>query len=159
MDLRIIYAVILSILPVSELRGGLPLAIIFARDNNIPIALVFILILTINILAIFLAFFFLDKLHKLFLKIKIYRKFFERYLGGFQKKMDKFEKKYSTIGFLALTLFVAVPLPATGAWSGVLISRLLGLDRKKSISAIAIGVIIAGVLVLLGMLGFMRFFL
>ena len=158
MDLRIFWALILSILPISELRGGLPLAIIYARENSVPIALVFSLVVMLNILAIFLAFFFLDRFHHLFLKMKFYRRFFDKYLERFQRKIDKFEKKYSAIGFLALSLFVAIPLPATGAWSGVLISWLLDLDRKKSVLSIALGVIIAGVLVLLGTLGFLSLF-
>lgn len=158
MDLRIIYAIILAMLPISELRGGLPLAIIYANQHKIPIFLVFSLIVMINILIIFFVFYFLDNTHHLFLKIKIYRKFFDKYLERFQKKVDKFEEKYSSIGFLALSLFVAIPLPATGAWSGCLISWLLDLDRKKSIFAISLGVIIAGILVLLGTLGFLNLF-
>lgn len=158
MDLRLIYAIILSILPISELRGGLPIAIIYAREHSIPMILIFSLIVMANILAIFIAFFFLDRLHHLFLRIRIYKKFFDRYVERLQKKVDKFEKKYSARGFLALTLFVAVPLPATGAWSGCLIAWLLGLDRKKSILSIALGVAIAGALVLLGTLGFLSFF-
>jgi uncharacterized membrane protein len=158
MDLRIIYALLLSILPISELRGGLPLAIIYAREHSIPILLIFSLIVMANILAIFLAFFFLDKVHHLFLKIKFYKKFFDRYVEKLQKKVDKFEKKYSARGFFALTLFVAIPLPATGVWSGCLIAWLLGLDRKKSILNMAIGVAIAGILVLLGTLGVLSLF-
>ncbi len=158
MDFRIIWAIILSILPISELRGGLPLAVIYANQHNIPLSLIFPLIVMANILAIFLAFFFLDRFHHVFLNIKVYKRFFDRYAERFQKKVDKFEKKYSAMGFLALTLFVAVPLPATGAWSGVLISWLLDLDRKKSMLAIALGVLIAGILVLLGTLGFLNLF-
>ncbi len=158
MDLKIIYALILSIFPISELRGGLPLAIIYANQHNIPIALIFPLIVMTNILAIFLAFFFLDRFHHLFLNIKFYKRFFDKYVERLQKKVDKFEKKYSSMGFLALILFVAIPLPATGAWSGVLISWLLDLDRRKSILAISLGVLIAGVLVLLGTLGFFNLF-
>jgi uncharacterized membrane protein len=158
MDLGIIWAIILSMLPVTELRIGLPKAIIYANQHNIPIVLIFSLIVMANILAIFLAFFFLEKFHPLFLKLKGYKRFFDRYVEKFQGKVDKFEKKYSAIGFLALSLFVAIPLPATGAWSGVLISWLLDLDRKKSILAISLGVVIAGVLVLLGTLGFLTLF-
>jgi uncharacterized membrane protein len=158
MDFRIIWAIILSMLPISELRGGLPLAIVYANEHNIPVASVFSLIVLANILVIFFAFYFLDNIHHLLLRIKSYKKFFEFYISKIQKKLDKFEKKYSAIGFLALTLFVAVPLPVTGAWSGVLIAWLLGLDRKKSILSISLGVIIAGVLVLIGTLGFLRIF-
>jgi len=154
MDFKLILAIILSILPISELRGGLPLAIIYANQHNIPIFFVFTLIVLTNILAIFIAFYFLDHLHKFFFKkIKFYRKFFESYINKLQKKVDKFENKYSTLGFLALTIFVGIPLPGTGAWTGCIISWLLKLDRKKSILSIAFGVIIAGILMLLGTLG------
>jgi uncharacterized membrane protein len=157
MDLRIIYAVLLSMLPISELRGGLPWAIIFAEEHGIPIAFVFLLIILANIVAVFIAFYFLDNLHHLFLKNESYKKFFEFYISKIQKKIDTFEKKYSATGFLALTLFVAIPLPATGAWSGVLIAWILGLDRNKSIWAISLGVVIAGILVLAGTLSFLNF--
>jgi len=159
MDLRLIYAIILSILPITELRAGLPLAIVYANDNNIPIILVFILIILVNILAIFLAFFFLDKIHERLLKLKFYKRVFEFYLNKLQKKTDKFEKRYSAIGILALVLLTAIPLPVIGgAWTAVLLSWILDLDRRKSILAISLGVIIAGILVLLGTLGFLNFF-
>src|SRR4030042_4605213 len=157
MDLRLIYAIILSILPISELRG----AFIFlsaqgmVKISNSPI---FFLIILTNICAVFIAFFFLDHIHLVFMKNRFYRKIFESYISRFQKKTDKFEKRYSAIGFLALTLFVAIPLPVTGAWSGCLLSWLLDLDRKKSIISIIAGVIIAGMLMLLGMLGFLSLF-
>ncbi|MDD5699718.1 MAG: small multi-drug export protein [Candidatus Nanoarchaeia archaeon] len=154
MDLRIIYAILLSILPISELRGGL----IYASLNNLNPITSFLACTIANILVIFFVFFFLDNIHHLFLRDRIYKKFFDGYVKIIQGKVDKFEKKYSAIGFLALALFVAIPLPATGAWSGVLISWLLDLDRKKSILAIASGVLIAGILVLLGTLGVLGLF-
>jgi len=158
MDLTIIFYIILSMLPIVELRGGLPLAIHYAIENNLPIPLVFFLIVLSNILVIFFVFYFLDNLHKIFLKCSAYKKFFEFYVNKMQKKIDKFENKYSTLGFLALMIFVAVPLPGTGAWTGCFISWILGLDRKKSIFSIAAGVLIAGILMLLATLGFLMFF-
>lgn len=158
MDLRLIYAILLTLLPVTELRIGLPLAITYAIDNNIPIFFIFPLILFLNILVIFFVFYFLDNLHHIFMNNKIYRKLFEKYLKKFQRRVDKFEKRYETGGFLALMLFVAVPLPGTGAWSGCLVSWLLDLDRKKSILAIGSGITIAGILILLGTLGFISLF-
>ena len=151
MDLRLLYALILTVMPVTELRVGLPLALFYAKDHSIPFSLIFILIILVNILAIFLIFYFLDNLHHLFMKNKWYNKLFSKYIGKFQRKVDVFEKKYQTGGFLALILFVAVPLPGTGAWTGCLLSWVLGLERKKSIMAIATGVFIAGLLILIGM--------
>jgi uncharacterized membrane protein len=158
MDWSIIFYIILSALPIVELRGGMPLAINYAIENNLPIFLIFFLIVLANILVIFFVFYFLDNLNKIFLKFSWYKKFFNFYVSKMQKKIDKFEKKYSTIGFLALMIFVAIPLPGTGAWTGCFISWILGLDRKKSIFSIAAGVLIAGILVLLATLGFLMFF-
>jgi uncharacterized membrane protein len=158
MDLRILYAIILSFLPISELRGGLPLAILYAIDNKIPIILIFLAIVLVNILGFLFAFYFLDNIHNLFMKIKIYKRFFEKYALKLQKKADKFEKSYKNLGFLALMIFVAVPLPGTGGWTGALISWFLGLNRKKSIIYISLGVLIAGIIILLGTLGIIRIF-
>ncbi len=158
MDLKIIYALILTIMPVTELRAGLPIAIIYAIEHNIPILLIFFLIVLLNILIIFFIFYFLDHLHNIFMNFKFYRKFFESYLKRVQKKVNRFEKRYKALGFLALVLFVAVPLPGTGAWTGCFVSWLLGLNRKRSFLAIALGVLIAGILVLLGTLGFINLF-
>ncbi len=158
MDLRLIWAMLLTIMPITELRVGLPLAIVYALDNNIPVWLIFSLVILLNVLIIFFIFYFLDNLHNLFLKSKIYRKLFEKYMERFQKKVDKFEKKYSVLGFLALVAFVAVPLPGTGAWTGSLLSWAVDLDRKKSILAISVGVLIAGLLILFGTLGFLKLF-
>ena len=152
MDLRLLYALILTIMPITELRAGLPIAIMYAMEHNISMILIFPLIILINILMIFIIFYLLDTAYKIFRHIKFFRKIVGMFLKKFQKKVDKFEKKYETAGFLALVLFVAVPLPGTGAWSGCFISWLLGLDRKKSILAIALGVLIAGIFILFGTL-------
>ena len=156
--LKLIYAILLTLAPITELRIGLPLAIDYAKESGIPIILVFFLIIIINILLIFIVFFLLDTVHKFLMNFDNYRKGFDFYLEKMQKKIDKFERKYQKIGFLALMLLVAIPLPGTGAWTGCIISWVLGLERKKSIMAISAGVMIAGVLILLGMLGFTLFF-
>lgn len=157
MDLRLLWAVILTVMPISELRVGLPLAVLYATEQGIPVWLIFSLIVLLNILVIFFVFYFLEHLHHIFLKFKPYKKIFEKYIGKFQKKVDKFEKKYETLGFLALVLFVAVPLPGTGAWTGCLLSWLTGLDKKRSVLAISLGVFIAGLFILFGTLGFLNF--
>lgn len=145
----LLWAVLLSVLPVSELRGGILYAVLSGIN---PFAAFFVCVLA-NIIIIFFIFFFLDFLHESFLKIEVYRKIFDFYIKSLRKKVDKFERQFSAYGFLALTIFVAIPLPATGAWTGSIIAWLLGLERKKSIFAIALGVLIAGVIVLLASLG------
>jgi len=152
MELKLLYAIILTILPITELRVGLPIAILYAKENGI------LFILLINLILIFLIFLFLDFLHERLMNLKFYKKFFNFYLKRFQKRVDKFEKRHEALGFLALVIFVAIPLPGTGAWSGCLVSWILGLERKKSILFISVGIIIAGLLIFLGTLGFLRAF-
>ena len=115
MDFSILFYIFISMLPVIELRGGLPIAINYALQNNIPIFLVFFLIVLSNILVIFFIFYFLDNLQERLMKNSAYKKMFDFYIKKMQKKVDKFEKKYSSLGFLALIIFVAIPFPGTGA--------------------------------------------
>lgn len=150
---QLLLAILLTIAPVSELRAGMPLGILYALENNIPVFPIILLIIIVNCAVVFLIFLFLDKFHNSFMNIKWYKKFYESYLRGIQWKVDKFEKKHSAYGMIALTLFVAIPLPITGAWTGTLISWLLGLERKKSLIAIFAGIVIAGTIVSLLSLG------
>ncbi len=150
-----ILSIIFTLLPITELRVGLPLALVNASKNNIPLGPTFILILLLNVLLIFFVFFFLDYLHNFLMKIYIYEKLFSKYLIHLQKRSHSFEKKFKSIGFLALVFLVAIPLPFTGAWTGGLLSWTLGLNRKKSIAAIALGVVIAGTIIFFATLKFL----
>lgn len=152
MDLKLLYAILLSLAPIAELRIGMPLAIAYSLENNIPVIFGFLVSVIANILVVFFIFFFLDFLHLKFMKIEAYSKFFKKIIYKIQKKANVFEKKYNLIGFLALAFFVAVPLPGTGAWTAAFISWILGLERNKSIASIAVGVIFAGIIVFLSSL-------
>jgi len=153
MSWQIILGLILTIMPVSELRGGLPVIVEYLVRNNMAVWPWFLAVLILNISVIFFIFFFLDFIHDKFMKIKFYRRFFERYMEKVQKKAEKINRKMDNIGFLALALFVAVPLPGTGAWTGTLIAWGLRLKRKESILAISAGVVIAGLIILFVSLG------
>jgi len=144
---------ILSVLPITELRGGLPVALHYATKNDMSVWPVFFLILFLNIAVIWFVFFFLDFLHDHFMKISLYGRVFGFFINRVRQKAEKVKAKLPTYGYLALTLYVAIPLPVTGAYTGCLIAWLLGLDRKKSVVGIALGVCIAGVLILLASLG------
>ena len=117
---KLLYAILLTLMPVTELRAGLPLAVSYALENNIPVFLIFILILALNILLIFFVFYFLDEIHLHLMKLKYYKNVFNRFLKRFQKKADKFEEKHEKTWFWALVFFVGFPFPGTGAWSGCL---------------------------------------
>jgi len=158
MNLNFFLALLLTIVPFIELRGGLPLAIVASKEIGLPISLIFLLIVSLNVLLIFFIFFFLDHIHKHLLKWKFYKNNFEKQLLRLQRKIDKFEKNYNKAGFWAMVFFVAIPLPGTGVYSGSLISWVLGLNRKEMILAISLGTIIAGILILLATLGIVNLF-
>jgi len=143
----------LTLVPFIELRGGLPLVIIHAKEQSLQLWPFLILVLFLNSLIVLILFFFLDFLHEKFLKIAFYRKSFEKYLSRSRKKIEKFQEKHKKIGFLALTLFTAIPLPITGAYSATLISWLTGLNRIKSFISITLGLIISETIILVITLG------
>lgn len=158
MSLKLLYALIATILPGIELRGGMPLAIIYARESGVDLGLIFFLVVLLNILLIFFVFYFLDEIHCVLTNFKFYRRISKNYFNKIRNKTDKFEKRHNKLGFLALVLFVSIPLPGTGVWSGGLLSWLIGLDRRKSVLSMSLGVLISGTLVLIGTLGFMGIF-
>lgn len=130
---------ILSGTPVSECRG----AIIYGLSNGLDPWLVLALAILGNIIIIPITFWLLKTAD--FRKL-IFRLFKKRAMD----KIEKYKKKFRLYEELALLFFVAIPLPATGAFTGILISEILDLDRKKSTIIISIGVIIAAIVVFLG---------
>ncbi|MEM0231284.1 MAG: small multi-drug export protein [Candidatus Woesearchaeota archaeon] len=148
-------AIILSMLPISEVRGGIPLAICSGSGWLEA----FLICTAFNILIIFPLFFFLDYLNNILLKIKWYEHFFNRQLNSARRKVQPSVKKY---GWLGLILFVGIPLPFTGAYTGTLAAWALGMERKKAILSISLGVLMAGVIVTivtLSGISWLRFFI
>lgn len=150
-----LWIIILSIAPISELRGAIPVAVAKFGFDIIPayfIAVVF------NILIMFVIFLFLDKLHGKFMNWKFYSKVFNRYI---ESKRKVFEKKAS-LGYwegLILFLFVGIPLPFTGVYTGTILAWLFGVKRNKiAYPAIALGAVVAGIIVSLVTLGVLNFF-
>lgn len=139
---------IISMIPILELRGGLIAAsllkinyiksfIICFIGNIIPIPFILWLITPI----------FTWLKEKTFLK-----KFVEKLETRAINKKDKIEK----LKYIGLLLFVGIPLPGTGAWTGCLIAALLNMDKKKSLIYSILGVLLAGIIMLIfsyGILG------
>jgi len=149
---EILKTILLSLLPISELRGGLAYAIAV----GMPVASAFIISVISNVLVIPVVFFFLDYLHKHFLKIKFYENLFHRHIERSRKKIEKhIGTKWE---YIFLWLFVAIPLPMTGAYTGTLLAWFFRLDRKKSYLALALGVVTAGIIVTLFMIGLLNVF-
>ena len=138
----------LSMMPVIELRGGL-IAASLLKVNYIQ-GLLYCLIG--NILPIPFVLFFFAKIVELMEKSS-----FTRPLASwFRKKVDKHKDAIDKVDFWGLVLFVGIPLPGTGAWTGAMVASLLKMNRKKAFLAIGIGVCLAaGIMSLLsyGLLG------
>ncbi len=139
----LLHLLFLTFVPGVELRGSLPLSILYYHNN--PFASFFVLT-AFNILIVPLVFLLWDV--ALFLADKI--KIIDTYLKKLRKRSERAVEKY---GFWALTLFVAVPLPGTGAYSGAFIAELFGMDKKKAFVSVSIGLLIAGFLVMLMSMG------
>ena len=154
MDVQILIGLLLTVSPVFELRAGLPVVIEYVVRNNLPVLPYFLLVLALNILVVFLIFMFFDFIHETLMNCKWYRRVIGRVLARTQKKVDKVKVRMNKWGYFALMLFVAIPVPGSGAWTGTLVAWIMGLDRLRSFAAIAVGVVIAGLIVLLFSLGF-----
>lgn len=131
-----VVVLILSALPISELRGAIPVGI---GVYQLGIAKTIILALVGNFSFVIPFLWFLNNLHKTFMQINWYNKFFTWWFSKVKSK-SKTVEKYE---YLGLAIFVGIPLPVTGAWSGCVASYLLGLNIWKSAVAIFIGIVIA----------------
>jgi uncharacterized membrane protein len=154
MNIQVLIGLLLTIAPVFELRGGLPIIVEYVVRNGFSVWPYFLLVLVLNVCLIFFIFLFFDFVHGLLMKLRLYKIVIGSVLRKLQKNVDKVRSNMSKWGYLALMFFVAVPLPGTGAWTGTMVAWAMGLDRTKSFFAIAAGVVIAGVVVLLISLGF-----
>ncbi len=134
------WTAILSVLPISELRGAIPYAV--GHGMN-PVYAYFYCVF-LNALVGPIVFIFLNTFHRLFSKMEWYRKIFDRFVEKTRKKIgDKINK----FGYLGVALFVAIPLPVTGAWTGTLGAWIFGLKKRKTIPSVILGVTIYGLIV------------
>ena len=132
-------AFIVSMLPILELRGGL----IAAKLMDIDFTKAFIICYLGNMLPIPFILFFIRKVFGWLKKIPSVEKAIVKLEARSIRKADNI-KKYRLWG---LFLFVAIPLPGTGAWTGALIADLLDIRIKHSLPAIAVGVLVAGLII------------
>ena len=130
----------MSFLPISELRGAIP----FAIANQLPWYAAYPMAAFLNAMVAPVCWVFLSTLNRLFLKISWYKNFFERFI---ERAREKLHDKVERWGWLGVAIFVAIPLPLTGAWTGTLGAWVLGLSKRKTMLAVVLGVVIAGAIV------------
>lgn len=134
---------IISLMPVLELRGGL-IAASLLKLNPVNAYIVSIIG---NLLPIPFILIFLSKILDWMEKSNI--KLFKNIPTWLRKKANKNKAKIEKYGYLGLILFVGIPLPGTGAWTGSLVATALNLDKKKACLCTIAGVLIASVIMML----------
>ncbi len=132
-----------SMLPITELRATIPIALIV---YEMPVLLAFVLAIIGNLIPVILIIWFLNLLINKFLIHQIY--IFNRFFSWlFENTRRKHSKKFKRWRDLALVVLVAIPLPFTGAWTGALAAFVFGIPIKRAFPLIALGVLIAGIIV------------
>jgi len=131
---------IIAALPILELRGSIPVGLL---SFKLPLAKVFILSVIGNLIPIPFLLLFLKPVSEKLRHFKLWRKFFD-YLFERTKRKASLIEKYEALG---LVLFVAIPLPVTGAWTGSIAASLFKIRFRYAFSSICLGVLIAGIIV------------
>ncbi len=141
-----------ALTPIGELRLAIPLGL---GTFKLPWWQVYLVAVIGNMIPPILILWLFPRISSwLTYKSKIFNDFFNWLILRTRKKTEQQINKY---GILALIIFVAIPLPNTGAWTGALAAWIFGLSFKKSIGAIFIGVLIAGIIVSLLTLSLINF--
>lgn len=132
----------ISMVPLIELRGAIPYAVGFGLDMRLS----YIICILGNMLPVPIIFLFARKVLEWGADKPVIGKFFTFCLEKGHKGGVKLQEKAGRGLFLALLLFVGIPVPGTGAWTGTLAASLLDMDFKSSVIAVLLGVILAGII-------------
>lgn len=132
--------IIVGALPIAELRGAIPLALSF----GMPLWKAFWLAVLGNSIFVIPALFLFKPVSEKLRRFKIWARYFDWFFERTRKKADIIQK-YEALG---LAIFVAIPLPMTGAWSGVIAATLFKIKFRYALFAILAGVFAAGIIVL-----------
>ena len=152
--LKYILTFLISMVPIVELRGGIPIGVKMGVKWQYAV----IICMIGNMLPVPFIFLFARKILEWGKDKKYIGKFFTWCLKKGHHGGEKLKEKAGKGMFWALLLFVGIPLPGTGAWTGTLAASLLDLDFKKSIVAVALGVLLAAVIITAAtLLGFSAF--
>ena len=149
---NIVYIFLISMLPFIELRGAVPVGAALGVGYTVN----YLVAVIGNILPVPFILLFLPRMLNFLGKFKLFRGF----VSWLRRKTDKNSEKINKGAFWGLCLFVALPLPGTGAWAGSFVAALFNMPKWRSFISILIGVLICGVIMTLasyGVLGFLEF--
>lgn len=151
--LKYLLVFFVSMVPLIELRGAVPIGLSPLLGDPISLVPLYIICIIGNMLPVPFIFFFARKVLIWGADKKFIGKFFTFCLEKGEKGGQKLQEKAGRGLYFALFLFVGIPLPGTGAWTGTLAASFLNMDFKKSILAIIAGVVLAGVIMGLASVG------
>lgn len=139
------YVFLISMVPLIELRGAIPVAQAFhVADPSFNMVLAYIVIAIGNMVPVPFIFFFARKVLEWGADKPVIGRFFSWCLNKGHKGGEKLKASAGRGLYWALMIFVGIPLPGTGAWTGTLAASILDMDFKKSVLAIIGGVALAG---------------
>lgn len=136
----------ISMVPLIELRGSVPVGLSPLLGDPLPILPLYIVCILGNMLPVPIIFFFARKVLLWGKDKKFIGKFFTFCLEKGEKGGKKLQGTAGRGLYFALFIFVGIPLPGTGAWTGTLAASFLDMDFKKSVIAIMAGVVLAGII-------------
>ncbi|MCI7221972.1 MAG: small multi-drug export protein [Firmicutes bacterium] len=138
-----------SMVPLIELRG----AMVYAVGFDLPIITSYIIAVIGNMLPVPFIYLFARKILVWGKDKPLIGKFFSWCLDKGEKGGQKLQAKAGKGLYYALWLFVGIPLPGTGAWTGTLAASILDMDFKKSVIAVMLGVLLAGIIMIIASSG------
>lgn len=153
MILKYLLVFFVSMVPLIELRGAVPIGLSPLLGEPLDLLPLYIVCIIGNMLPVPFIFFFARKLLVWGANKKYIGKFFKFCLEKGEKAGKTLQSKAGRGLYVALFLFVGIPLPGTGAWTGTLAASLLDMDFKKSVLAIIGGVVLAGIIMGLASIG------
>ena len=152
---KYLFVFFVSMVPLIELRAAVPIAL----GMDLPVLPSYVVCILGNMLPVPIIYLFARKVLEWGADKPVIGKFFTFCLEKGHKGGEKLKEKAGRGLFVALLLFVGIPLPGTGAWTGTLAASLLHMDFKSSVIAVLFGVVLAGIIMglasagLLGALG------
>ncbi|MCI9188712.1 MAG: small multi-drug export protein [Lachnospiraceae bacterium] len=139
---KYLFVFFVSMVPLIELRAAVPIAL----GMNLPVVPSYVVCILGNMLPVPIIFLFARKVLEWGADKPVIGKFFTFCLEKGHKGGEKLKQKAGRGLFVALLLFVGIPLPGTGAWTGTLAASLLDMDFKSSVFAVLFGVVLAGII-------------
>ena len=144
---------LISMVPLIELRGAVPVGLSTLLGDPLPILPLYLICILGNMLPVPIIFFFARKVLLWGRDKKFIGKFFTFCIEKGEKGGKALQSKAGRGLYVALFIFVGIPLPGTGAWTGTLAASFLDMDFKKSVIAVMAGVVLAGIIMGLASMG------